>query len=404
MHVDGENGSKIKITKLELEDELKVLCNSLKGKKNLDSIKVIADLSTNTKKDELLKLTLDLYCYSKKVLSLLENSDSKNSDELDVPSLVRKELTELLPLLLKEALNGGETVPKPLEETPQESHTIVLKKIGEGEDEEKLSEGEWTKIVQKDVKKTLKNVPVLKATKIEGAAKLSFKSKEDMDSAREALSSKYNVTPTTQEWKKLDPKLTISDLEADITDKDDLEARILEKNRGIRELQEAGEMFKVVFIDDKDMFAVIRVSPRIRQCIKDHEDRICIDLQQHRVRDRFHILQCFHCQGFGHMSGSPYCKQKDSHSTCFYCAGSHSSKDCKRRKDKKTDSIKCNNCCNSKSSREKENCKTHNATDYLCPFYIREKQRLMSRTHGSEDLKNNYLAKTKALQIKYGRD
>ena len=147
MHVDGENGSKIKITKLELEDELKVLCNSLKGKKNLDSIKVIADLSTHTKKDELFKLTLDLYCYSKKVLSLLENSDSKNSDELDVPSLVRKELTELLPLLLKEALNGGETVPKPLEETPQESHTIVLKKIGEGEDEEKLSEGEWTKIV-----------------------------------------------------------------------------------------------------------------------------------------------------------------------------------------------------------------------------------------------------------------
>ena len=58
MHVDGENGSKIKITKLELEDELKVLCNSLKGKKNLDNIKVIGDLSAQTKKDDLLKVTL----------------------------------------------------------------------------------------------------------------------------------------------------------------------------------------------------------------------------------------------------------------------------------------------------------------------------------------------------------
>lgn len=44
---------------------------------------------------------------------------------------------------------------KKTEEAPKESHTIVLEKIGEGEDEEKLSEGEWTKIVQKDVKKTL---------------------------------------------------------------------------------------------------------------------------------------------------------------------------------------------------------------------------------------------------------
>lgn len=402
MDEDGGKGSTIEITKLE--DELKVLCNSLKGKKNLDTIKVIGDLAGQTKKEDLFNLALELYSYSKKVLSLLKNSDSKVSDELDVPSLVRKELTELLPLLLKEALNGGEKVPKPTEETPQESHTIVLKKIGEGEDEEKLSEGEWTKVVQKDVKKALKNVPVMRATKIEGAAKLSFKSKEDMESAREALSSKYNVTPKTQEWRKLDPKLTISDLEDDITDKDDLEARILEKNSGIRELQESGEMFKVVFLDEGDRFAVIQVSAKIRQCIKDREDRICVDLQQHRVKDRFHILQCFHCQSFGHMSGSPYCKQKESHSICFYCAGSHASKDCKRRKDKKTESIKCHNCSNSKSSREKDNCKTHNATDYLCPFYIREKQRLMSRTQGSEELKNEYLKKVKALQTKYGRN
>ena len=225
-----------------------------------------------------------------------------------------------------------------------------------------------------------------------------------MDSAREALSSKYNVTHNTQEWKKLDPKLTISDLEADITDKDDLEARILEKNNGIRELQESGEMSKVFFLDERDRFAVIQVSDKIRQHIKDHEDRICVDLQQHRVRDRFHILQCFHCQSFGHMSGSPYCKQKELHSICFDCAGSHASKDCKRRKDKKADSIKCHNCSNSKNSREKENCKTHNATDYLCALYIREKQRLMSRTQGAEELKNDYLQKSKALQTKYGRN
>ena len=53
---DGDSGTTITITKLE--EELKVLCNSLKGKKNLDNIKVIGDLSAQTKKDDLLKVTL----------------------------------------------------------------------------------------------------------------------------------------------------------------------------------------------------------------------------------------------------------------------------------------------------------------------------------------------------------
>ena len=220
---------------------------------------------------------------------------------------------------------------------------------------------------------------------------------------RDALSTKYKVTPKTQEWKKLDPKLTLADLDAEIKSKEDLEERILEKNDAIRQLKDAGEDFKIVFLDEKERFAVLQVSARIRECIRDSEDRICVDLQQHRVKDRFHIIQCFHCQAFGHMSGSPYCKQKEADPVCFYCAGAHASKDCKKRKEKKTDSVKCCNCSNSRSSRERGNCKTHNSTDYLCPFFIREKERLVNRTHGSEDLKNDYLKKVKALQTKFGR-
>ena len=391
-----------KITKLE--DELNVLQNSVSGKsKNLEIAKVADDLNSTTK-PEMFRIIQGLYGFSKKVLTMLKVQETNSPDsDHGLPSLVRKELKDLLPGLLREALSG-DAAGKKTEEAPKESHTIVLEKIGEGEDEEKLSEGEWTKIVKLDVKNALKNVPVLRTKTVEGTARISFKTKEDMDSARDALSTKYKVTPKTQEWKKLDPKLTLSDLDADITDKEVLEAKILEKNDGIRALQEAGETFKVVFLDEKDRLAVVQVSAKIRQCIRESYDRICVDLQQHRVRDRFHIVQCFHCQSFGHMSGSPYCKQKETDPICFYCASSHASKDCKRKKDKKTDSIKCHNCSNSRNSREKDNCKTHNATDYLCPFYIREKERLMSRTHGSEELKNDYLKKVKALQEKYGKN
>ena len=386
-----------------LEDELKVMTSIVKGRcKNLENVKVIEDIQGFTRAD-LLKMCTDLHTFSKKLISILKDSNTDLSAS-DLPSLVRRELTDLLPGLLKEALISADVTEKnTVPETPKESHTLMVEKIPEGEETEDLSEGEWTRVVRGDVTKALKNVPVLKATKVEGAAKLSFRTKEHMDSAQEALSDKYKVTSKSQEWKKLDPKLTLTDLDEDIKSIEDLEEKILEKNDSIRELKDAGECFKIVFLDEKERLAVLQVSARIRECIRDSGDRICVDLQQHRVRDRFHIIQCFHCQRHGHMSGSPYCKLKDADPVCFYCAGAHASKDCKKRKEKKTGSVKCYNCSNSKSPREKNNCKTHNATDYLCPFFVREKERLMDRTYGSEDLKNDYLKKVQALRLKFGK-
>ena len=45
--------------------------------------------------------------------------------------------------------------------------------------------------------------------------------------------------------------------------------------------------------------------------------------------------------------------------------------DCEHRINKKTDWIKCSNCCNSKSTTEKNAARTHKAADNLCPFFIR---------------------------------
>ena len=103
------------------------------------------------------------------------------------------------------------------------------------------------------------------------------------------------------------------------------------------------------------------------------------------------------------MSGSPYCKQKDQDPTCFYCAGRHASKDCRNKKDRKTSSIKCSNCAKSGNKSERAVCGTHKAFDTLCPFYIRERVRIMSRTTGCEEAKNAYIKKIKELRLKYGR-
>lgn len=179
---------------------------------------------------------------------------------------------------------------------------------------------------------------------------------------------------------------------------------LLDKDKKIKALKDDGELIKVVFFDKDKRFAVIQVSPKIRDVIKSNKDRVCIDLQYYDVKDRIHVIQCYHCQEYGHMSGSPYCKQKGSDSTCFYCAGKHASKDCNNKKDKKTNSIKCSNCEKSKNRNERSACGTHKASDTLCPFYVRERERTMSRTAGySEEAKNAYLRKVKELRQKYGR-
>ena len=69
----------------------------------------------------------------------------------------------------------------------------------------------------------------------------------------------------------------------------------LNKNEKIKCLKEAGEVLKVVFFDKTQryiyIYAVIQVSPKIREVIRSNRDRVCIDLQYYDVRDRIHVIQ-----------------------------------------------------------------------------------------------------------------
>ena len=103
------------------------------------------------------------------------------------------------------------------------------------------------------------------------------------------------------------------------------------------------------------------------------------------------------------MAKSRFCKDKDKDPTCFYCAGNHSSKDCNTKKANKTKKIKCYNCSKSRNHSERNAATTHKASDTLCPFYVRERERVMSRTIGCEQAKNSYLQKVKELKVKIGR-
>ena len=396
------------ILKKKLNEELEVINKSLKGKKPIESVNVLSDLPTNNSKEDLINVIKELYKFAKKALSHIPSDCSGTSENVKgLENMIKKQLTEVLPGLLQNALQGlapekikSETTSS--EDKSETMHTLVIEKNTESEDD-KISEIEWTTVVKKDIKSKLIHIPVIRAASSNGAAKLHFKSQEHLDQAQQALKEDYKVTSKSEERKKLNPKLTIADIDSDVTSDEMLLDGLLNKNDKIRALKDEGELIRVVFFDKEQRFSVIQVSPKIREVVRSNRDRVCIDLQYYDVKDRIHVIQCFHCQEYGHMSGSPYCKQKESDSTCFYCAGRHASKECRSKRDNKTNSIKCSNCEKSRNRNERSACGTHKASDTLCPFYVRERVRVMSRTAGCEETKNAYMQKVKELRQKFGR-
>ena len=98
---------------------------------------------------------------------------------------------------------------------------------------EEITESDWATVVSKDVKRELKAVPVQRASVNNGAATLNFTSKLHLDKAQKALSTKYAVSPLSEDRKKLDPKLTLSDINPDVTTSEILWEKLLEKNENI---------------------------------------------------------------------------------------------------------------------------------------------------------------------------
>ena len=392
----------------ELE-ELNV--KSLKGTFTIENAKSVSDIPGSNSREHLFKVIKDLFTFSKKALNLAKpDANLVGQDKETLENIIKKQLNDVLPGLLKESLatlpsiqpivDDVREVEKPLPK--MHTLTIVNKAEGDGEPTP-ISESEWTTVVKKDLKGSLKSIPVQKASLSSGTATLRFATKDHLDKAEQALTRKYTVSPESKEQKKLQPKLTISDLDHEISSPEQLKEELLDENVFIRDL-DGQEKLRVVFVDKKDHFAVLQVSSEIREAVRQNDDRVYLGLQSHRVRDRIHVVQCYHCQEFGHTSGSKYCKSKDSEPTCFFCAGNHHSRDCTSKKDRKTDKTKCSNCSKSRNQTEKNTATNHKASDTLCPFYIREKERVMSRTIGcTQQEKNLYRQKVKEQRERLGR-
>ena len=214
-----------------------------------------------------------------------------------------------------------------------------------------------------------------------GLVAVGFSDSEAKQRAEQKIKDDATVSSTfkTRLPRKLLPKVTVYGINEVLFDscEDDreemkltLKRDILRRNDCVRQVLESDSdaTLEIVMLQkvmpshsSVSYMAAMKMSSSVRKAIYDNGDRLYVSLKRCKVVDRFHIVQCFHCQEPGHLSKD--CPTENA--TCYYCAGDHRSKECehKNSEDKKC----CSNCLKSSNPEVKRNAKSHTAASHQCP-------------------------------------
>ena len=140
--------------------------------------------------------------------------------------------------------------------------------------------------------------------------------------------------------------------------------KLRDQNPYLDSLITDGETFKIIFMKppnvDYDNFQIVaRVSPKIRDAISTHWNKLYIGAASVRVYDRFYVKRCNKCNKFGHYKDN--CTETSS---CGICGvEGHESEICNHKTD--TSRFSCINC-----KRLNLTHTGHNATSRKCPAYL----------------------------------
>ena len=268
-------------------------------------------------------------------------------------------------------------------------HTISIEPNDESNTN--FSEAKWNEAVKNAIEPKLKKIPVTKIIRSKnGKGILFFPNAEARNKAAETLKDEYKLERVDKNIKKLFPKVKVSWIPKTYftkLDKTSLRESILSKNPTVNKLvNEDNKMFELIFIsDEKDKdfsYAIIKVDPCIKDEIQNVGNRLYIGLSSCKVSERYHILQCYKCQRFGHKRGSKQCPLDNSdEETCLYCASNHLSKNCPSKS--QTESFKCSNCKTSKDPKCRANYTGHTSTNRNCPMLQQALKLVMDRTTGT---------------------
>ena len=111
---------------------------------------------------------------------------------------------------------------------------------------------------------------------------------------------------------------------------------------------------------------VFKVSPRFRELIKYHGDKVLVGMKGCPVYDRFFVKRCFCCQKYGHIQSK--CPTP-SNKVCSNCSGNHDTKNCDNN-----GSPSCANCKHEGLD------SSHHASSTKCPIFQRGLDKVRNAT------------------------
>jgi hypothetical protein len=326
--------------------------------------------------------------------------ESFESLKTDLLATIERRVEDKVSEILDKKEDGNSGIEDQAEPVLPMKHYVDIKLEGDDPADPVCPKKRWAEFVKPKVESALKGVPVLNTFVNKGSVRLSFETDDQLKAASAVLSPAlgHEIQTVTERKAMLDPRIAVNDLDLDLLDEGKLLSEILsEKNQDIKKAHGQGGNIKVIHVNRNGCFAVLQVSPDIRRIISSNKDKVFLKLRQHTVRDRFHVVQCFHCQEFGHVAGSMRCSKKDSSAVCAFCAGNHETRQCQEKRKNDVGKLRCINCHSSGSREDRRHSKTHLASSTLCPFYINERGKLMDRTAGvSKETKNVY--RTRAME------
>ena len=161
--------------------------------------------------------------------------------------------------------------------------------------------------------------------------------------------------------------------------------KLMDQNPFLHSLITDGETFNVIFMKPpngvyNNFQIVARVSPKIRDAISAHWNRLFIGATSVRVYDRFYVKRCNKCNKFGHYKDN--CTETTS--SCGICGvQGHESETCDHKTD--TSSFSCINCKRANLTHT-----GHNATSRKCPAYLIAQKKIKGTIPYYQGIQNTF--------------
>ena len=352
--------------------------------------------------------------------TLIAGTKRKADDVITAAAKVRRRHNSASPLVssplaevtgsvnnLVESVRNGPTrnaPPPPLVDVPVRNEKFILH-YRPVSNELILKDEEWLDL-RKSISSKLSRTKVLFShfNKKTGKVVVGFPSKQSKDVAADLLKDVVGLRCyELYVPEKMLPKLTLHNvpLDFDLVDtessghvqrdlvKDEIWQTIMDKNDGVKSLVESGSVLEIVYFRKHKYSATvaIKVSPELRLFILEKlKSKIFLFSNCCKASDRCHYQQCYHCLKYGHIAKD--CPKASESPICMYCADTHDSRTCSKRKS--TADYRCYNCISSNPPSTNFN---HCACSPNCPSALAIANRIQLNTqlvaNANSQSKNN---------------